>query len=291
MLFDKLRVTMRILCMDIPEEELADDELAYLSQFQGKDINLTEMWKLMDQAWKNAGASYAEADMDAVSKFYALPVWLLNGIFSECDAESKYIRERIADWLAERSFNTVIDYGGGYGALARKIASLCPDTQVNVVDPFPRRFAQVLSKKYKNLAFIPTMSQNADCIIAQDVLEHVVDPLNVFAQLLENVKTGGYVITANCFYPVIDCHLPQTFHFRYTFRHIVPSLGCRYVGAVTGVRYAQVFQKIEAKPDWHRARWKEHLSKKFSPILNFVVEPGKNLVRPLWKMLRRMNRT
>lgn len=275
---------MRILSIDIPEQELSEDELSYLSRFEGKDINLKGMCKLIDLAWEDVGAGYVGDGMKALSTFYASPVWLLNGIFSEADPESKRIRDFMASWLAERALDVVVDYGGGYGSLARKVAALCPDTQVQIVEPFPRKLAKDLSKNFPNLAFVPAMPQNADCIIAQDVLEHITDPLETFGQLLDHVKVGGYVITANCFYPVIKCHFPQTFHFRYTFRHIAPTLGCRYVGTVPGVRYAQIFQKTDTKPDWNKARRHERLSKRFSPLLNIVVEPVKNLARPFWRM-------
>jgi len=282
---------MHILCMDVPEQALSSDELAYLSQFQGRDLHLAEIWELMDRAWESAGAGYAVSDKEALSKFYASPVWLLNGIFTEYDTESKHHRDDIANWLAERTFDVIFDYGGGYGSLARKIATLCPDTQVHVVEPFPRKLAQGLSGDFPNLTFVPTMSGNADCIIAQDVLEHISDPLDVFGQLLDHVKVGGYVITANCFYPVIKCHLPQTFHFRYTFRHIVPSLGCRYVGTIPGVRHAQIFQKADTEPDWDKARRQERLSKRAALLLHPVVEPGKALVRPLWRMFHGLKHT
>lgn len=275
---------MRILRLDVPEEALSSDELAYLSQFQGRDLHLAEIWELMDRAWESTDAGYAETDKEALSKFYASPVWLLNGIFTEYDTESKHHRDDMANWLAERAFDLIFDYGGGYGSLARKIAARCPDTQVHVVEPFPRKLALALSEDFPNLRFVPTMSGNADCIIAQDVLEHISDPLDVFWQLLDHVKVGGYVITANCFYPVIKCHLPQTFHFRYTFRHIVPSLGCRYAGTIPGVRHAQIFQKSDSKPDWYKARRQERLSKRVALFLHPVVEPGKALVRPLWRM-------
>lgn len=277
--------------MDVPEQALSSDELAYLSQFQEKDLHLTEIWELMDRAWESAGAGYAETDKEALSNFYASPVWLLNGIFSECDTDSKHHRDDIANWLAERAFDTIVDYGGGFGSLARKIAARCPDTQVQVVEPFPRKLALALSEDFPNLTFVPTLSRYADCVIAQDVLEHIADPLGIFGQLLVHVKVGGYVITANCFFPVIKCHLPQTFHFRHTFRHIVPSLGCRYVGTIPGVGHAQIFQKSDSEPDWYKARRQERLSKRIAPLVHPVVEPAKVLVRPLWRMFRGLNCT
>lgn len=276
---------MRILHTEIPDQALTRDESVYLSQFQGRDLQLAQVWELMDQAWERIGAGYAESDKEALAKFYASPVWLLNGLFTEYDSDSKRHRDGIADWLGKNGFDVVLDYGGGYGSLARKIADLSPKTQVRVVEPFPRKLALAISSEFHNLTFVSALSGHADCIVAQDVLEHVADPLDVFGQLLNHVHVGGFVVTANCFYPVIKCHFPQTFHFRYTFRHIVPSLGCRYVGAIPGVRHAQIFQKTDVNPNWHKARRQERLSKSCARFVHPVVEPLKVLVRPLWRIL------
>ena len=275
---------MRILQIEVPDQELARDELAYLSQLQGRDLDLAKIWELMDRAWESAGAGYAETDQEAISRFYESPVWLLNGLFTECDQNSKCHRDRIANWLAGHTFEVIYDYGGGYGALARKIAALCPNSQVRVVEPFPRKLALAVSRDFTNLTFVAALSGRADCIVAQDVLEHVVDPLDVFGQLLDHVHVRGYVVTANCFYPDIKCHLPQTFHLRYTFRHIVSSLGCTYVGTIPGVRHAQIFQKTNSGPNWEKARRQEQLAKSWSRLVHPIVDPIKALVRPLWRM-------
>ncbi|OYT19057.1 MAG: hypothetical protein CCU26_13580 [Nitrospira sp. UW-LDO-01] len=276
---------MRILQIDIPDHELAGDELAYLSRLQGSELDLAKIWELMDCEWENAGAGYSETHQEAVSKFYESPVWLLNGLFTECDQDSKRHRDRIAAWLAGHAFEVIYDYGGGYGSLARKIAVLCPNSQVMVVEPFPRKLALAVSRSFTNLTFVAALPGRADCIVAQDVLEHIVDPLDVFGHLLHHVHVGGYIVTANCFYPDIKCHLPQTFHLRYAFRHIVPSLGCTYVGTIPGVRHAQIFQKTDSEPNWEKARRQERLSKSWSRVVHPIVEPIKALVRPIWRAL------
>lgn len=275
---------MRILQIDIPDHELADDESAYLSRLQGRELDLAKIWELMDCAWENAGAGYSETDQKAVSKFYESPVWLLNGLFTECDPDSKRHRDRIAAWLAGHAFEVIYDYGGGYGSLARKIAACCPASQVRVVEPFPRKLALAVSRDFTNLTFVTALSGCADCIVAQDVLEHVLDPLAVFGQLLDHVHVRGYVVTANCFYPDIKCHLPQTFHLRYAFRHIVSSLGCTYVGTIPGVRHAQIFQKTSDEPNWEKTRQQERLAKSWSRVVHPIVEPIRALVRPIWRM-------
>ncbi|MCS6791352.1 MAG: class I SAM-dependent methyltransferase [Oscillatoriaceae bacterium SKW80] len=233
---------IKILEQDVNTEHLNHDELLYLNQFvDQKTLSLEELWQLMAQAWENLGAGYTENHQEAVAKFYASPVWLLNGIFTEWDPQSKQHREKIAEWVANIRPNLVVDFGGGYGSLGRKIAANCPNTDVKIVEPYPRKAALALAEQYTNLEYVAQLPKNIDVLIAQDVLEHVLDPLATFYTLLEAVRVGGYVITANCFYPVIKCHLPVNFHFRYTFALIVTQLGCDYLGTLPGVNHAQIF--------------------------------------------------
>ena len=246
---------MRILCLDIPGDVLSEKELQYLQQYREENLDVKKIWHLMDLEWDRCGAGYGNDRSEAINKFYDSPVWLLNGIFTECDPESAQHRELIADWVATQKPNLVVDFGGGYGALARKIAQRCPNTKVVIVEPHPTALAKKLAKAYENLGFATSLPENVDLIIAQDVLEHVPDPLAVYNKLLQSTRENGLLVTANCFYPVIKCHLPSTFHFRYSFHLIAPLLGCKYIGNVPSVNHAQVFEKIKSKKtNWKKIR-------------------------------------
>ncbi|AFZ49072.1 class I SAM-dependent methyltransferase [Dactylococcopsis salina] len=271
---------MKILCQEIDANFLSPEEISYFNQFANQDLDLQEIWQLMDQAWDEVGAGYTPAETEAVGIFYDHPVWLLNGIFTECDPTSAQHRENIAKWIATLQPDLVADFGGGYGSLGRKIADLCPKTEVKIVEPHPRELAKHLAKQYSNLEYTPKLPQNADIVIAQDVLEHIPDPLDVFGELLKATKVGGRVITANCFRPVIKCHLPETFHFRYSFKWIAPKLGCNYKGTVPSVRHAEVFRKTDQKVRWSQARRLEKLSRFMFPIIE-TTKPVLKAVRSL----------
>ena len=268
---------MRILCQDIDSQILDLQELNYLSSFCGKDLKIEDIWKLMDEEWDNCSAGYRQDDEVAVSLFYASPVWLLNGIFTECDFLSNQHRESISQWVAKIEPHLVVDFGGGYGSLARKIAATCLKAEVKIVEPYPNKIAKHLAEPYKNLEYIPKLPESADVMVAQDVLEHVSDPLNVFSQLLDSTKVGGYVITANCFYPVMKCHLPHVFHFRYSFRFIAPMLGCDYIGTLPDANHVQIFRKNDRKKKWRQTRIFEKMSYFIFPIF----EVSKSILKPV----------
>ncbi|MCP5459187.1 MAG: methyltransferase domain-containing protein [Gammaproteobacteria bacterium] len=275
---------MRVLCLEIPEDALSAEEYHYLYNNAAGHLNIAQVWRLMDDEWERCGAGYDKDQLSAVRKFYDSPIWLLNGIFTECDTESVRHRDSIANWVAEQNPNLVVDFGGGYGALARKIAHICPYAKVVIIEPHPTDLARRLARDYTNLSFSSELPKNSDIIIAQDVLEHLADPLAVCSSLIQATREGGYLITANCFYPVIKCHLPSTFHFRYSFSLIIPYLGCTYIGVVPEVNHAQIFKKASVRAvKYYRVKTLEYISRAVFPAFDF----GVSIIKPIWRLVHK----
>ena len=103
--------------------------------------------------------------------------------------------------------------------------------------------------------------------LPRDVLEHVEEPILLANKIASAVRKGGIVIFANCFHPVIQCHLPSTFHLRYTFPWVMKALGLRYVGTVEGAEHAQVF-RVDGPLDLENARKAERVSRLIGPLVN-----------------------
>lgn len=113
------------------------------------------------------------------------------------------------------------------------------------------------------------------------VLEHVPDPLNDFSKMIKNVKLNGYLVIANAFYPMIKCHLPQDFHFRYSFNMFAKIMGLEVVGILEG-SHATIFKKVEeVEPNWKKIRLYEKFSKVAFPIIG-VLKP---ILRPIKRMI------
>lgn len=118
-------------------------------------------------------------------------------------------------------------------------------------------------------------------MVCVSVLEHVPDPLKDFYEMIKIVKTGGYLVIENCFSPVIKCHLPQTFHLKYTFNYFAKMMGLEVVGKLEG-SYSTVFKKIDNKEvDLLKIRFYQNLSK----FIYFIIETSKTTLRPLKKII------
>ena len=90
------------------------------------------------------------------------------------------------------------------------------------------------------VGFVGTLADCAfDIVVAQDVLEHVEQPVDLAMEIAGAVRPGGTVALANHFEPVIACHLPRTFHLLHTFRFVMRAFGLRYQGVIEGADHAQ----------------------------------------------------
>lgn len=241
------------------ERSAIDDQLALV----GFHPSLEKLWDLMDQAWKRCGCHDRNPDSDRLASFYSDPVWLLNGMFIEQHAVSMGHRQAITEAVAALGPERVVDFGGGFGTLARLLAKALPDADVAICEPYPPRHGIDSCMPFANIHFIPELtSQSVDVLVSTDVLEHVRDPLALLAAMVDAVRPGGHMFIANCFYPVIACHLPCTFHLRYSFDAFCQALGLEVLGPCEG-SHATIYRRTQVlQPDWLHLRAMERRSQR-----------------------------
>lgn len=230
----------------IPRAWLADTDQAYLESMPRQLPDVGWIWGEMDRVWHEIGLrNWAPLVGQPVEQFYRHPVWLVNGIFTSCDKVSMDNRANIAIYLKSISDElSVADFGGGLGELALAIAREIPRSRIAIIEPFPSRTAIERLRSIGQVEFRhEAPNGDFDVVIAQDVLEHLEDPVMFAFRMAGSLKVGGTAIFANCFWPVIECHLPRTFHLRHTFRMVMWAMGLTYVGVVPGAEYAQVFRR------------------------------------------------
>ncbi|WP_411875738.1 class I SAM-dependent methyltransferase [Vulcanococcus limneticus] len=255
----------------------------------GPDPSLEQLWSLMDQAWERCGCDNRAPDPDQLALFYQDPVWLLNGMFIEQHDVSMGHRHAITAAVAALAPQRVMDFGGGFGTLARLLATALPQAGVAICEPYPPRHGIESCRPFANIRFVPELkSQSVDVLVSTDVLEHVPDPLPLLAAMVDTVRPGGHLLIANCFFPVIACHLPCTFHLRYSFDACCQALGLEVLGPCVG-SHATVYRRTKAlEPDWPRLRaierrsqhlfpWREWRSRHITPwrqrLLRAVTDP------------------
>lgn len=227
------------------------------------DPSLEQLWGLMDQAWHRHDCDNRSPDPERLACFYRDPVWLLNGMFIEQHAVSMGHRDIITASVAALSPQFVVDFGGGFGTLARLLATAMPQADVAICEPFPPRHGIESCQSFTNIRFIPALtSQTVDVLVSTDVLEHVPDPLVLLAGMVDAVRPGGHLLIANCFFPVIACHLPCTFHLRYSFDAFCQALGLELLGPCEG-SHANIYRRVQLlEPDWPQLRAMERHSQR-----------------------------
>lgn len=206
---------------------LSEQEQSYLKEVFtrfGGYPSLEKMWQLMDEPWTALGCDPLTMD-DRVTAFYRHPVWMLNGLFVEQHQQSLDNRKKFTNWVVSQKPLRVADFGGGFGGLARFIGEALPGAQVEVVDPHPHPAAIALASSKPNVRYVQQLTGVYDLLIATDVFEHIPDPIGLTAETAAHLRVGGQYLIANCFAPVILCHLPQLFHFNSSWDLVMRSMG------------------------------------------------------------------
>jgi 2-polyprenyl-3-methyl-5-hydroxy-6-metoxy-1,4-benzoquinol methylase len=274
--------------MNIWLQKLSDYEKENVTSLLKLSANyppeLEDIWSLMDRIWDEMGCDNQNLDMNKIKKYYQHPIWLLNGLFIENHDLSLQHRQAIACWITDKQLTRILDFGGGFGTLARMIADKNSNATINIYEPYPSQTAMTLCKNYSNIHFVDEFNSGYDCLISTDVLEHVPDPLYLFAEMISVVNIKGYLIIANHFYPSIKCHLPCTFHLRYSFDQFAQVMGLEKLGLCVG-SHATIYRKINNEAfDWQAIRHLEKQSWQIFPIREFIhlyVTPWKNRIRNL----------
>lgn len=266
----------------IPDGVLTSDEDMYVKSMP---ISIpTHEWicSEMDRIWYQMGLnSRLPLDDQPVDEFYRHPIWIVNGIFSLVDAESQLHRRAIADAISHLGPSRVLEVGGGIGDLALKVSALTPSVTVHIYEPFPSRVAQERVRTNPNVAFVSSIQGPYDVVVAQDVLEHVGDPVGLAVAVAESLRPSGVAIFANNFRPIIACHLPRTFHLRLTFGLVMKALGFRARGGVPLAPHAQQFE-LSGALNVERARLAEQCSAYLWPLSAAALSVGRRL-RAGWR--------
>ena len=215
-------------CYRLSEFERA--EILRLLENIGDDLTVESLWGIIDQVWLDAGCGISPLRSECLDQFYRHPVWILNGIFIEQDQDSMSHRQAFAEAVATLIPENVVDIGGGFGTLSRLISKVLPEVEIDILEPYPSACAQNLVEEYTGIKFVNSLEdQSYDLLLCTDVLEHLEDPVVFMRLMVDSVKLGGHLLIANCFEPVVLCHLPSTFHLRYTFDKLCHQLGLKRI--------------------------------------------------------------
>ena len=273
--------SIRLWGKELSVADLTSVQGEYLSRFTDQTIPLVEwVWGEMDRVWNELQLdSRRSLKGQKIGEFYSHPIWILNGVFTATDPVSVQNRKAIAATLFRLGVVDIADYGGGFGELAKNIHAVNPDARIDIVEPFPSKFGANQVGNLDGIRFTKDFKGLFDCVVAQDVLEHIERPLELAVRMVNATKPDGFLIFANCFSPVIKCHLPSTFYLRHTFSYVAQALGLTFIGRIDGADYALIF-KHSGDIDHKKLRRRMIIAKAIGPVLN--------ILRPFLGNIKRM---
>lgn len=251
----------------------------YLKNFdENKPISVDDMWMIMNQVWDDMELDNRSYNSEQLNRYYSHPAWFLNGLFIEIDRESMRHRKSIAGYFKNKKNLKILDYGGGFGTLAKEIAKITPSSKVDTYEPYASKYAYENIQEFKNIKIVNNLNENYyNVLVNTDILEHVEKPIELIAIYNKCLKKGGMLISHWNFTPCIRCHLPKHFHFRYTFNKIVPLLG--FTKEIKNERHGHFFKKIKnvRMEDLDKACKRERYSKLIYP-LNVIGDKIKRII-------------
>jgi len=251
--------------IDLDATFITDEQSREMEELLGRlDTNSPQqedVWRLMDEVWDEIGLNNRKPGQKMLGQFYSHSVWLLNSLFIEQDTLSMGHRRSIRDWIQVRAdeIRRVVDFGGGLGTLGILIGDIGDHISVDIYEPYSSRLAQSRLQQKENVQFIKELVGSYDCLLAVDVLEHVTDPIKILDEMAKSVRPAGYLIIANNFSPVIKCHLPGTFHLRFSFRFLARLIGLSRLGPCVG-SHATVYMRTPKQVNWVWIRAAEKIS-------------------------------
>ena len=271
------------LVAPLVREHLREAERSYLlsvfERYQGYP-SLQQLWQLMDEQWQAHGCDPLQMD-GRVSAFYHHPVWVLNGLFIEQDPQSLAHRQAFTAWVTQQAPARVADFGGGFGGLARFIGAALPQASVEVVEAHPHPAAIALAADTPNVRFVPELTGDYDLLIATDVFEHVPDPIALAASTASHLRIGGRYLIANCFAPVIACHLPHLFHLSIGWDQAMRAMGLK---PLEKVQYGRAFWRT-GDLDTQPARQSEVLARRVYPWVQSLPKGRSRAGRALMRLM------
>lgn len=254
----------------IDKSWISEESINYMLSLPKTLPTVEWVWEEMDRIWDEYNLDNKKPFLNQpIDDYYSHPVWLMNGLFTMLDPVSSYHRDAIS-YLCQQDAKNIADYGGGFGELAIKIIEQNPHAKVTIIEPYPSKLGLERIRENDQIRLVAELTAiEYDAIIVQDVLEHVEDPVSLAYIISNSVKVGGKVIFANCFHPVIKCHLPGTFHLRHTFPYIMKKLGLKYLGKIRGAEHARIFERTETLK-LTEAKLAEIFSKYYGKLINYV---------------------
>jgi SAM-dependent methyltransferase len=191
--------------------------------------------------------------------FFALPDdWRIRAIYSN--------QLRRLEKAGVRREDQILDYGCGSGAF---VSYLVRRGYVNArgYDEYSETFRDrsVLDARY-------------DCVLSQDVLEHVSDPRHLIAQLARIAKPGGVIAIGTPNAEAID--LTRAEHYRHALhlpyhRHILSKAALLEIGSAQGLLFERYYPTQYANTRWPflNSRFYRFFMQRLDDTLDCLLDP------------------
>ncbi|MCF6149091.1 MAG: glycosyltransferase [Candidatus Kuenenia sp.] len=262
---------------------ISDAPLEKLVENAGKIVE--EEWhrhiqskRPIDEYYRNAPNEviFSYANMDGSGSFWRL----------------EYILRLLSVFISKDA--AFLDFGAGIGETGIYFSGRCKVTTYDLASrtqDFAKYHAEKLGAKINFMSNLEDIRENTFNIIsAQDVLEHIENPMRIVERLCSALKPGGYFVTSGFWFnPNVTGHLASNIQYRDTWLDDFKNMGLKYTCTFRGSNWAiAVFQKpnpgigkreiFSISSDWMPKGRLKLISKKYSGCQLIREDDGRQFV-------------
>lgn len=207
---------------------IVDERVFHIAEFSGQTVE--EVEELMTISGDKIKDKWDRTHHEGVKKFYEnLDEYIYNLAHSSASGSPwrlEYLVRIIGPYVSPRC--KFLDFGAGLGEVGLYFSEQCNVYSLDV-NGNTQKFARFHAGKYDtNMNFINEIGneEGFDIITAQDVLEHIQQPMDVVRDIYHALKPGGKFITSGFWFgPDGRLHLNENIQYMQSFVHNFRNMG------------------------------------------------------------------
>jgi 2-polyprenyl-3-methyl-5-hydroxy-6-metoxy-1,4-benzoquinol methylase len=223
-----------------------EDVRNYIIRYLHSPPTIEELWGILDRVWEDMKVH--GGNHRSLIDYYSHPIWLYNGLMMEVDEVCVRKRYEIVSLAKKFHPQSILDMGGGTGALLKMAHQELPTAQrldlVDISTKLKGHVSEIL-RPFGRIRVLDRSAPPYDIVFSTEVMEHLPNPFEALSTISHSLKRGGVLIGTWSFYPMIKAHLPANLCLARFFHRFIPLFGFRFLEMVKNGSIIFIFEKIK----------------------------------------------
>ncbi len=231
--------------------KIIDERVPHISSYTNLPVN--KVMEIMKNSGDRMKTKWDNTNEQGVKRFYEeLDEYIYNLAYSSASGSPwrlEYLIRIVGPHIKQECH--LLDFGAGLGEVGIYFSNKCLVTSLDV-NGKTQQFAKYHAEKLNSsIQFVNQINrkESFDVVSAQDVLEHIENPMVVVKQIYDSLKSGGKFITSGFWFnPNGRWHLDENIKYRNTFIEDFRKMGLILLAIYQGDNWCVgIFEKKNNK--------------------------------------------